>query len=247
MSDLAPFIAQKFCPQGENVPLIPKIKNKIELHNTDAISMLNSLNYESIDLMITDPPYESLEKHRSTGTTTRLQNKWFPIVKNDYFIVFFIIARNILKNNSHLYMFCDQETMFTIVPMAINAGFKFWKFLVWDKMAISTGYHWRNNYECILFFEKGKRRLNNNSWSDLQHFKRLKGKDLYPTQKPVELIDRLILNSSNIGETILDPFMGSGSVGISAIKNKRNFIGNDIQKDAIELTKRNIKCLTTVR
>jgi site-specific DNA-methyltransferase (adenine-specific) len=226
------------------MPLIPKTKNKVKLYNADALSILDQLGDNSIDLIISDPPYESLEKHRSVGTTTRLKKKWFPIVKNEYFILFFVEARRVLKNNTHLYLQCDQETMFIIVPMAINAGLKFCKFLIWDKMAISTGYHWRNSFECVLFFEKGKRKLNNNSWSDLQRFKRLKGKDPYPTQKPVELIDRLIVNSSNIGETVFDPFMGSGTVGVSAIKNKRNFIGNDIEKDAFETAKERLNGTT---
>jgi site-specific DNA-methyltransferase (adenine-specific) len=219
------------------MPLIPK-KNTTPLalsnfHWQDANELMLNI-IDSIDLIITDPGYESLEKHRSIGTTTRLQNKWFPIVPNSYFNDFFPLAYNTLKDNTHLYMFCDQETMFNIVPMGINAGFKFHKPIIWDKMAISTGYHWRNSYECILFFEKGKRKLNNNSWGDIQHFKRLKGKEYYPTEKPVELIKRLVLNSSNPKEIVFDPFMGSGSTGVAAISTGRHFVGNDIVKSTVK-------------
>ena len=218
------------------MPLIPNrhtTRLKVDYHWQDANDlMLNITN--SIDLLITDPPYESLEKHRSIGTTTRLQNKWFPVVPNSYFNNFFSLAYDVLKDNTHMYMFCDQETMFAIVPMAIKAGFKFWKPIIWDKLAIGTGYHWRASYECILFFEKGKRRLNSNSWGDIQHFKRLKGKELYPTQKPVGLIKRLVINSSNPGEIIFDPFMGSGSTGVAAVNLERHFIGNDIIESTVK-------------
>jgi len=220
------------------MPLIPK-KNTTPLalsnfHFQDANKLMLNI-IDSIDLIITDPGYESLEKHRSIGTTTRLQNKWFPIVPNSYFNDFFPLAYNTLKDNTHLYMFCDQETMFNIVPMGINAGFKFHKPIIWDKMKIGMGYHYRARYECILFFEKGKRKLNNLSIPDILEEPRIIGK--YPTQKPVKLIETLILQSSLPNETILDPFMGSGSTGVAAIKNNRKFIGNDILKECIELTK----------
>lgn len=232
------------------MPLIPKKHTthlaipSISIHWQDANDLMTNM-LECIDLIIVDPSYESLEKHRSVGTTTRLQNKWFPIVPNSYFNDFFKLAYNVLKNNNHLYMFSDQETMFKIVPKAIDVGFRFWKPIIWDKMAISTGYHWRNSYECILFFEKGKRRLNNNSWGDIQHFKRLKGANYYPTEKPVELIKRLILNSSNPGESVFDPFMGSGSTGVAAVSLGRNFIGNDIIESVAREAAKKIQCHIT--
>jgi site-specific DNA-methyltransferase (adenine-specific) len=195
--------------------------------------MLNM--FDGTDLIIVDPSYESLERHRSIGTTTRLQNKWFPTVPNDYFINFFSLAYNVLRDNTHLYMFCDQETMFIVVPMAINAGFKFWKPLVWHKKRIGMGYHYRACYEFILFFEKGKRKLNNLSIPDILEEPRITGK--YPTQKPVKILETLILQSSLPNETVLDPFMGSGSTGVAAIKNNRKFIGCDILKECVELTR----------
>ena len=57
--------------------------------------------------------------------------------------------------------------MFAAKPAAEQAGFKFWKPLVWDKCAIGMGYHYRARYEFILFFEKGKRKLNNLSIPDI--------------------------------------------------------------------------------
>ena len=67
----------------------------------------------------------------------------------------------------HFYLFCDQETMFVAKPLAEAAGFKFWKPLIWDKQRIGMGYHYRARYECILFFEKGKRKLNDLGVADI--------------------------------------------------------------------------------
>ena len=122
---------------------------------------------------ITDPPYESLEKHRAIGTTTRLKhskassNDWFAIFPNARFPELFAEVYRVLSKNAHFYLFCDPETMFVAKPLAEEAGFKFWKPLVWDKIAIGMGYHYRARYECILFFEKGKRKLNDLGIADI--------------------------------------------------------------------------------
>ena len=151
----------------------------MQLHQQDAVEWLSSLADNSIDLLITDPPYESLEKHRKIGTTTRLKNsksssnQWFDIFPNQRFEALLEHAYRVLKPNSHFYLFCDQETMFYIKPIAEQVGFKFWKPIVWDKVAIGMGYHYRARYEFILFFEKGKRKLSNLSIPDVLEFKRI--------------------------------------------------------------------------
>jgi site-specific DNA-methyltransferase (adenine-specific) len=54
---------------------------------------------------------------------------------------------------------------------------------------------------------------------------------IHPTEKPIKLIDRLVTACSNEGDLILDPFMGSGSTAISCMKNKRKFIGCELDKN----------------
>lgn len=208
----------------------------MQLYQQDAVEWLSSLTDNSIDLLITDPPYESLEKHRKIGTTTRLKNsksssnQWFDIFPNQRFQTLLEQAYRVLKPNSHFYLFCDQETMFYIKPIAEQAGFKFWKPIVWDKVAIGMGYHYRARYEFILFFEKGKRKLANLSIPDVLEFKRVyRG---YPTEKPVPLIKILIEQSSVVGDIVVDPFFGSGSTLIAAQQLQRQAWGNDISDAA---------------
>src|SRR5580698_2939814 len=84
----------------------------------DAIAWLGRFGAESLDLVIADPPYESLEKHRAIGTTTRLKhskassNDWFAIFPNARFGDLFAEVYRVLKPDSHFYLFCDAETMF---------------------------------------------------------------------------------------------------------------------------------------
>lgn len=208
----------------------------MQLFQGDAVEWLTTLADASVDLLITDPPYESLEKHRKIGTTTRLKisksssNQWFQIFPNHRFESLLTEIYRVLKNNSHFYLFCDQETMFIVKPIAEKVGFKFWKPIVWDKVNIGMGYHYRNRYEFILFFEKGKRKLKDLGVPDVLACKRvMRG---YPTEKPLHLLEILISQSSSIGDVVVDPFFGSGSTLLSAQKLGRIPIGCDISSEA---------------
>ncbi len=218
---------------------------EFELTGLDAVEWLSSLPAGSVDLIVTDPPYESLEKHRKIGTTTRLKhskassNDWFEIFPDARFPEFLAQAYRVLRKNRHFYLFCNAETMFVVKPLAEEAGFRFWKPLVWDKQKIGMGYHYRARYEFILFFEKGKRKLNNLSIPDIITAPRVwRG---YPTEKPVEVSSVLIEQSTQPGELVIDPFCGSGSAGVAAIRASRSFQGNDTCAEAIEITRRRLE------
>jgi site-specific DNA-methyltransferase (adenine-specific) len=210
-----------------------------ELSGKDAVAWLQDQPSESVDLVITDPAYESLEKHRAVGTTTRLKhskassNDWFNIFPNSRFRELLPEVYRVLRRNSHFYLFCDPETMFVVKPEAERAGFRFWKPIVWDKRTIGMGYHYRARYEFILFFEKGKRRLNDLGVADVIAARRIHGG--YPAEKPVAVSEILVNQSSQHGELVADPFMGSGSVGVAALKLGRFFTGNDLNPEAVRV------------
>jgi len=215
----------------------------------DAVLWLRSLPDASVDLAITDPPYESLEKHRAVGTTTRLKiskassNAWFAIFPNARFPELFAEVYRVLKPDAHFYLFCDAETAFIAKPVGEAAGFRFWKPLIWDKKTIGMGYHYRSRYEMILFFEKGRRRLNDLGVADVISAARVRNG--YPTEKPVEVSEVLVEQSSDRGQLVVDPFMGSGSVGVAAARLGRRFAGNDIADTAVAHARRRFDALTT--
>ena len=200
----------------------------------DAFEWLRFQPTESADLVVTDPPYESLEKHRKIGTTTRLKGQWFDVIRNDQLIALMVEFWRVLKPGSHCYVFCDQETLFHLKPAGEAAGFKFWKPLVWDKVNIGMGYHYRCRHEFIVFFEKGKRKLNSLSVPDVLTCKATRGE--YPTMKPVSVISTLIEQSSSRGQLVIDPFMGSCSTGVAALKSGRKFAGCDMKPEAFSLS-----------
>jgi site-specific DNA-methyltransferase (adenine-specific) len=215
--------------------------NTFELSQLDAVAFLRTLPAESVDIVVTDPAYESLEKHRAVGTTTRLKisagssNPWFSVFPNARFAELFAEVFRVLKRDTHFYLMCDPETAFIAKPIAEQAGFKFWKPLVWDKRSIGMGYHYRARYEFVLFFEKGKRRLADLGIADVLEVPRVRGG--YPAEKPSALSEIFLRQSSAEGDLLVDPFMGSGSSGVAALKLGRRFAGNDVSADSLKLAR----------
>jgi site-specific DNA-methyltransferase (adenine-specific) len=213
----------------------------VALAQMDAVDWLATMPAGSVDLVVTDPPYESLEKHRAIGTTTRLKqskgssNPWFRVFPNQRFGELFAQIHRVLVRHAHFYLFTDPETAFIAKPLAEAAGFKFWKPLIWDKQSIGMGYHYRSRYEMILFFEKGKRRLHDLGTADVLTHPRVRNG--YPAEKPPHISEVLISQSTDAGGLVVDPFMGSASVGVAALNLGRRFAGNDIADQALALAR----------
>ena len=141
----------------------------------DAFALLASLPDASVDLVITDPPYQSLELHRARGTTTRLTTNWFATVPDEKLPELLAQVARVLRPDRHFYLFCDEVTADVIkhqqglagerLPNGARraaCGLTYWRELVWAKTTLDgtrirggTGYHYRAACERILFFEKG--------------------------------------------------------------------------------------------
>ena len=119
--------------------------------------------------------------------------------------------------------------------------------LVWHKDNKICNPFYMQSLEFILFLRKGKsRQINNCSDTDFCDFPNKKMKDengqpLHPTEKTIELMEKFILNSTNEGDTVLDPFLGIGSCGVASVKNNRNFIGCEIDSKYFEIAKNRIE------
>lgn len=233
--------------EKERLPEGRQRSYKVRLDN--ALDFLGRLPDGSIDLIVTDPPYESMEKHRDHGTTTRLthskksSNDWFKIFDNQKIRELLIEFWRVLKRNTYCYIFVDWETalifrreveIIRTLPGRVN--FNFWTPLVWHKIGRpGMGYHYRSQYELVLLLEKGHRNLNDWSVRNVLEAKRVERK--YPAEKPVSLIKTFVRLSSNRGELVLDPFCGSGSALEASVTQGRRFIGCDISPKAVALSR----------
>lgn len=202
----------------------------------DALGFLQCLHDNSVDLVITDPPYSSLEKHRAIGTTTRLMRRWFPVLPNDALLLVTAELLRVLKPGRHMYLYCDPETSYALVPSLLEQGWRWGNRLIWDKQRIGMGWHYRRRYEDVLFLWKGpkgahtKRKLVDKGISDV--LSALAPRNGYPTEKPVELAALFCRQSGLQGELVLDPFFGSGSTGAAALQEGLEFLGCDVLPEA---------------
>lgn len=209
-----------------------ELADGIVAYRRDCMSLLRSLPPASVDLIITDPAYESINKHRY-GTNPRLV-VWFPTISNGTFEELYEELYRVLKPNRHCYVMLDHETALKTWHYAVEAGFELMRPLIYDKVLTGMGYNYRASYEMVLFMRKGKkRRLKDLSVRDVISIKRPTSRKLYPTTKPDGLVDLFITQSSAYGELVLDPFLGSGSTAWSAHRLGRDFVGCDVQHLAL--------------
>src|SRR3954464_2356033 len=142
---------------------------------SDAFDLLKGLAPESVDLVVTDPPYESLQIHRARGTTTRLTTNWFSTVANERLPELLREVYRVLRSDRHFYLFCDEVTADVIKQQQgvgaarlpngarrCSCGLTYWKEIGWAKTTLDcrsirrgTGYHYRAASERLPFFEKG--------------------------------------------------------------------------------------------
>jgi site-specific DNA-methyltransferase (adenine-specific) len=180
----------------------------LRLVEGDARDLLASLPDGSVDLIVTDPPYEF---DRGQG---RFRN-WFgaSVADEDWPAIFAELYR-VLRSDAHAYVFADRRTLTFFDAAARAVGFRVRMPLIWDKCSVGLGGIWRSQYELIGFYGKGARTGNYRSRGDVLRASRVtRG---YPTEKPVRLLRQLISQSSVRGELVLDPFCGSGSTGKAA-------------------------------
>lgn len=223
----------------------------IKLVNTDSIKFLSKLDTNSIDLIVTDPPYK-VTKRGGCGTAGGFftedeakRGKIFTHNDTDcsqYADIFF----KVLKDGGHCYVMTNHVNLQNMLNTFTNVGFKFIKSLIWDKGNKIMGRFYMSQFEYILFFRKGKGiQINNCGTSDLlsvknKKLKDKKGKNLHNTEKPVKLMKILIENSSKEDDVVLDPFMGIGAVGVACRQSNRSFIGIEIDKKYFDIATKRI-------
>ena len=111
-----------------------------------------------------------------------------------------------------------------------RAGFRESNILVWVKNNACPNRYYMKNCEFVLFLYKGKAKpINDMSTKTALMIDNIRGNDkLHPTEKPVKLLAAFVNNSTNKGDIVLDPFMGSGSTGVATIQEGREFVGIEI-------------------
>jgi len=135
-------------------------------------------------------------------------------------------CERIMKEGASALVFTDWRMIVALAPALESTGLQFRNIIVWDKGNPGLGNGFRPQHEIILHYVKGKGNYHSQSVGNVIRSKRMHSTArLHQTQKPVELLAKLIEVVSKKGDTILDPFFGSGSTGEAAIKLGRSIIG----------------------
>lgn len=132
----------------------------------------------------------------------------------------------------------------------IKVGFHFVKCLIWEKGNKICGRYYMNCFEYIILFRKGgDKPINKCGTPDIlkipiKKMKDTNGKNLHDTEKPVDLMKILVENSSNKGDVVLDPFMGSGATGIACKELERSFIGIELDEKYFDIAQDRLNGIT---
>ena len=211
------------------------------LHNGDCLEGLQELQPESVDMIITDPPYSTpvvtafgRKKVKNLGDLS-LQEYYFRSLKTEF--------ERILKPDGRVFIFCDDK----YYPILFGVFYE-WQsqsLIVWDKGKIGMGNPIRKQHELIAYCNRTEYEYNRTE--GITHYPSILKYKPVPTservhgaQKPVELVRDLILGFSNSGDVILDCFMGSGTSGVASKITGRSFIGYEINAEFYSIAEKRI-------
>lgn len=213
------------------------------LYLGDAIEVMETLG--AVDAILTDPPYCSGSVSEASRTAAKGQGlRSDNIAKLGWFVgdnmgtaglaallrSMAFRGLKILNPQGSVLIFCDWRMIPNLAPTIESAGLRFQNLVVWDKGMMGLGMGFRAQHEMILHYTAGSPKYYNLGTSNVIHSSRVSANEReHQTQKPVELLETLLHVVCPPRGKVLDPFMGSGSTGVSATRLGMGFVG--IERD----------------
>jgi len=205
-----------------------KVTDNIEIVKEDCFNWLNSIEENSVDLLLTDTPYgmgfqsgHRKEKHIKIQNDNNLD--WLPN--------WLLQIKKVLKEDAHCYIFCSNHFIDVFVS-EIKKVLPYKNILIWEKNNTGMGDLYGDyapKYEMIIFCSNGNKKLNYGRDSNIIKAKRTQN-ELHPTEKPVNIMEYFIEKSTKENDLVMDCFLGSGTTAIAAHNTKRKFIGCEIEE-----------------
>lgn len=218
-----------------------------KIYNMDCFEGLLKMVDNSVDLIVIDPPFNSETRlatpFRDETKTKMSDEEWFiynEMSSRGYLVWMALVYKElhrVLKKGSHIYVFCNWKNIRNTMDLLESNFFTLKDVITWDKKHFGVGFYYRPQTEFIIFASKGKaNKINSKGAANIFHIKRV-SQPYTLVQKPIELIEELIKYSSKEGDLVLDVFSCSGTTALASRKNKRNFIGFEINKDHADFSK----------
>jgi site-specific DNA-methyltransferase (adenine-specific) len=223
----------------------------IDIKNGDCLELMKNIPDNSIDMILTDPPYKITARGNGGNSGGMFQKKEVNNGKvfkvNDLDIEDWLPEfYRVLKDGTHCYIMTNNKNITHYLSVINSSPFHFIKNLIWVKDNKIMGQTYMSQFEYVIMLRKGKhKRINDCGQSDVlqipnKKMKNLEGKTIHDTEKPTKLNEILISNSTNEGEIVLDPFMGIGGCGVACANTNRNFIGIELDENYFEIAKERI-------
>lgn len=220
----------------------------------DAFEGLKKLDDESVDLVVTDPPYNIASKTKLTirrntiVSTLDAFGKWDRFHPFDYDVFIMRLLSEcyrVLKPGGSLYLFTSRENNGYFVRQAKLRGFTYRNQLAMLKTTQLPSFakaNWRSGFEVCMYLCKGAmpKTFNFGEQKDMKNyylFPIRHKQTRHPTEKPLEFIKKLVAASSNPGDLVLDPFMGSGTTAVACQELGRQFIGFEREKEYVKMAR----------
>lgn len=255
-NSVPPLLAKAIADQIKNS--YEKNRNKREqykIYNEDATILIKELikNNIKVDHIITDPPYNiSKQNGFSTLKKPRKGIDFGEWDKNFDTTGWIGDYSNILKSNGSMIIFCSYLYISYICDELQKNDLQVKDIIIWKKtnpMPRNVNRRYVQDTEFAIWAVKKNAKWIFNKKSDLPYLRSTfetavvsgKEKNGHPTQKSLKLMEELINIHTKENEIILDPFMGSGTTGVAALKNKRKFIGIEIDNKYYEIEKERLK------
>lgn len=230
------------------------MEDRVKIFNDDVLEIMKLMDNESVDLIVTDPPYRTTSRGGNGNSGGMCKKKEFKsgkvfthntIKPQEYIPEFY----RILKEGTHCYIMTNHVNLYEILTVAQDCGFHFIKSLVWNKGNKIMGQAYMSQFEYILFFRKGKfKKINKCGTSDILEVPNKKqkdedGKNLHDTEKPVELMRILVENSSQENDIVFEPFMGIGATVVASLELNRRCIGVELDDKYFSIAKDRVEQL----
>ena len=212
-----------------------------QFNNLDGVSFLKGLGKESVDLILTDPPY-NISRDNNFKTMGRSGIDFGEWDKGFDTLSWFNAAYSILKKGGSLVFFNDWKNIGEMAKYAESVGFEIKDMIRWEKsnpMPRNRDRRYVTDYEMAVWLAKPKGKWTFNRISDtydrplLQYVRPNRRHRIHPTQKPVALLEELFKRNSNEGDLVVDPFAGSCSLAIACTLQNREFLVNDLDTDML--------------
>ena len=226
----------------------------------DCLEIMKGIPDKSVDLVLTDPPYglnynqNDLASCRESVFGGKPENERPNGIDNDgpeaieIFDKFLIEAKRILKKGACCCCCCccggGPKPLFAEWTLLMDRRIGFKQAVVWNKMGLGMGMHYRRNYEFLLIAQNGSPCHRWNGGNDTPNLismpKIIPQSDEHPTAKPVDLMKYFIELHSDRGDIVLDPFFGHGTTGVAAKLLDRQFIGIEISEKYCQIARQRI-------